>query len=310
MDELVTTPAEESGDLSSITDWSDLPTWGEDEDAEAGEVAESTEADQLTDGMQPDTEDTAEPEAEPTTEVAAETEKQPDTDQFTLKYLGSEVAKNKDEVIALAQKGMDYDRIHEKYEELKPLKDEIATLRAEKEKVEDAISFLDELAKGQGVSRDELIDRTQAAIIADRDKIDVSLALEKVRIDRDKRAVAKEKAAMEAAKSAKNAEVDADTKAKAKREADVKEFVEAYPTVDPKTIPKDVWEDVKQGKSLLAAYVKHENAELKARLEAEKQKAETEKKNKENKSKSTGSKSTAGNTKSGDPWLADLESRF
>jgi hypothetical protein len=295
MDEEITNLAEVDIDA----DWDEAEP-SETDDWDGAEATESKEPEADGEADQPATE----AEDAQTTGTASESDKaatepenKPDTDQFTLKYLGEEVTKTKDEVIALAQKGMDYERVHSKYEELKPLKDELATLKAEREKDEDDLSFLDELAKEQRVTRSELIDRARASIIAEREGKDVAVVLEKVKLDREKRAIAKEKAAMEAAKTAKNAEADAETKAKAKRDADVKEFVEAYPTVDPKTIPKEVWDDVKQGKSLLAAYVKHENAKLKAELDAEKAKLEAEKKNAENKSKSTGSRATVGKKK-------------
>jgi hypothetical protein len=43
----------------------------------------------------------------------------PGNEEFTLKYLGSEVAVDRGKAIELAQKGMDYDRIRKRYERLK-----------------------------------------------------------------------------------------------------------------------------------------------------------------------------------------------
>lgn len=46
------------------------------------------------------------------------------------------------------------------------------------------------------------------------------------------------------------------------------EFLAEYPDVRPQEIPEEVWRDAQEQGSLLAAYRKWENAQLKARLEA------------------------------------------
>ncbi|MDR3148794.1 MAG: hypothetical protein LBT88_02075 [Oscillospiraceae bacterium] len=51
--------------------------------------------------------------------AAAEQTTAPDKAEFTLKHLGEEVAVSRDKAIELAQKGMDYDRIRQRYDRLK-----------------------------------------------------------------------------------------------------------------------------------------------------------------------------------------------
>jgi hypothetical protein len=73
-------------------------------------------------------------------------------------------------------------------------------------------------------------------------------------------------------------------------ESRVAEFLSEYGAIDPRTIPKQVWEDVRAGKTLLAAYQSYENKNLKALIEAER-------KNLENARKTAGSRQSAGDTR-------------
>lgn len=50
-------------------------------------------------------------------------------------------------------------------------------------------------------------------------------------------------------------------------QADFNMFLQTYPDVNPNDIPMEVWQQVQQGKSLVDAYAKHENALLKAEIE-------------------------------------------
>ena len=48
------------------------------------------------------------------------------------------------------------------------------------------------------------------------------------------------------------------------QEPDFTEFVQQYPHVDAKSIPQQVWEEVKNGKPLIHAYEGHELRQLKS----------------------------------------------
>ena len=76
---------------------------------------------------------------------------------------------------------------------------------------------------------------------------------------------------------------------KQQQEAEYKAFLETYPDVDPKDIPQSVWDDVGKGKSLVDAFVRHENQSLKQRLEALEQAKQIEQQNQANAASSTGS---------------------
>lgn len=230
-----------------------------------------------------DTEDADEenPSEEAETEEQEESETEdeaddtkPEADQsFELKYLGEVKTVSKDEAVVLAQKGMDYDRLRGKYD----------TLATEKEAFKESADFIAELAKEQGISPNEFIDQTKAAILAKKEGIDASVAMEKVKLQRKEKELAEKEAKLTSA----NAEKEQKKAEEEKRQQDIKEFLATFPDVKPTDIPREVWDSVAKGDSLVAAYLKHENAKLKYEREAAL-------KNKENRKKDTGSRKSAG----------------
>ena len=252
--------------------WDDISFDDLTEESEDGETADdAAEADQPEAG---------EPEEESGADESAKAEEpKPETDQsFTLKHLDETRTVNRDEVITLAQKGMDYDRIRER-------------LDSNKEGIEwygknaDSVKWLEEIAQEQGMTFEELVDNTKATIMAEKTK--QSLAVCKGIVANERRAaeLERQQKAMESKTSASKAEEDA----KAKMQADIQAFAAAYPdqAKDPNSIPKEVWDQVNKGDTLLNAYRAYENKQLKAELEKQKQ-AE------KNKSRSTGSQASRG----------------
>lgn len=226
-----------------------------------------------------------------------ETEKE-ETDQFTLKHLDEVKTVSKEEVVTLAQKGMDYDRLKQKSEE------RYMALESEKKLVESRIAIFDEIAKQGGFSDvGELIDNIQAEQLAQRTGVDTETALQQVRLERREKALAEKEKQLTSEKTSRN-KVDEDARA----------FVEKHPNVDFGAIPKEVWDKVNAGESLLSAYdgfmADKEQKELAAENERLKAELEAAKKNADNKSRSTGSATSAGKDSVSDPWLSDLEARF
>lgn len=226
-----------------------------------------------------------------------ETEKE-ETDQFTLKHLDEVKTVSKEEVVTLAQKGMDYDRLKQKSEE------RYMALESEKKLVESRIAIFDEIAKQGGFSDvGELIDNIQAEQLAQRTGVDTETALQQVRLERREKALAEKEKQLTSEKTSRN-KVDEDARA----------FVEKHPNVDFGAIPKEVWDKVNAGESLLSAYdgfmADKEQKELAAENERLKAELEAAKKNAENKARSTGSATSAGKDSVSDPWLSDLEARF
>lgn len=209
--------------------------------------------------------DQPEVQEEPAEETVEETpEAEPKAEElFTLKHL-DEVRENvpRDEVIALAQKGMDYDRIRAKLDAPNPYEE-----------------FVKEISAAQGSTAEEFIDSTRAAMLAKKENIDISIAKERIRLDRRE----KEIEARERKQSEATAKAD---EAARKRAAEFTEFLNTYKDVDVKNLPKEVWDDVNKGNTLTNAYMKYENKQLKAQLAAER-------KNNENRAKTTGSQKSS-----------------
>jgi hypothetical protein len=271
----------EIDDDALVADWNgdDAPGKPDDED-EADQPETETQDDTSATGTET-TQDDKERPAE-TTPTTAEPKR------YTLKHLDETREVGEEEIVPLAQKGMDYDRQKQKNAELQAANDRLSTYEA----------FLKELAEAQGFTPDDFIDDVRATALAQTAKIDKPTAA--ARIKAMKEAKAKPPEAEKAPE--KPPEKTPEQFAAERREREVKEFVGEYKTVDPKTIPQEVWDAVKAGKSLLVAYQQHENRQLKAQLEAEK-------KNAENKAKSTGSRKTAGAATERDEietlWYAD-----
>ena len=91
-----------------------------------------------------------------------------------------------------------------------------------------------------------------------------------------------------------------------RRQADIQEFQQTFPEAakDPNSIPPQVWADVRNGSSLVAAYARY--AVQQARQDAAAAKRETTSvlQNQRNAERSTGSMQSAGDgLKSKDPFL-------
>jgi hypothetical protein len=274
-DNLVMTEAEveDSWDDIDLSDLADEGTAAEEDTAEEVEESESTE----------------ETEASQQTETEVRSE-----DSFTLKYMGEEKSVTREEIVPLAEKGMNYDKVKGQLEAARNDLKEFEQVKADLSKRNEQLQYLEELAKEQNMSLDELIENTQVQVMHRKTGKDMEVC---------RGIVANERRARELqAQQAKTAEV-ADTKAK--RDADIAEFMKAYPELasDPKNVPNEVWDAVNKGESLLNAYRAYEVKALRAELEQQKAAAAEEKRKQENKSRSTGSQKTKG-TKTVDPFDA------
>lgn len=218
-------------------------------------------------------------EPEEDSEGVQETEGQEEADQqlFELKHLGEVKTVNRDEVITLAQKGMNYDHIRQERD----------VARAEVERLGELESFLQELA-GPGRTVDDLIDSTRASILANKEGIDEKVALDRVKL-------ARERAAFEAEKKKGEAVVQAQNEEQQRNQKAFLRFHEVHPDVDPKTIPQKVWNAFIGGQADLAdAYTQYENQQLKEQLKAMQEKEDARVQNEKNKKRSVGSQQSEG----------------
>lgn len=280
-----------------------LDGWGDEQTAQdAPETSETAEG-----------EDTAEEETEPASETegaqsapdggAAETaaeagaEAQTETTEqkadapektWTLRHMDETKNVGEAEMVTLAQKGMDYDRIRAKYDESKPAMEILSIFAKQKGvSVADYVSFLrTEAKKADGLSEAEA---RRSIELEDREAAVTAREAEQE----------SERQAAEQANAAANA-------AAQRRKADIDEFAREYPDVarNPDAIPKEVWDAVAAGSSLTVAYAKYTAKQAREEAERTRSAAQAAQQNIKNAARSTGSMQSAGQNAGGrDPFL-------
>ena len=280
-----------------------LDGWGDEQTAQdAPETSETAEG-----------EDTAEEETEPASETegaqsapdggAAETaaeagaEAQTETTEqkadapektWTLRHMDETKNVGEAEMVTLAQKGMDYDRIRAKYDESKPAMEILSIFAKQKGvSVADYVSFLrTEAKKADGLSEAEA---RRSIELEDREAAVTAREAEQ----------AAERQAAEQANAAASA-------AAQRRKADIDEFAREYPDVarNPDAIPKEVWDAVAAGSSLTVAYAKYTAKQAREEAERTRIAAQAAQQNIKNAARSTGSMQSAGQNAGGrDPFL-------
>lgn len=267
---------------------------GEEESDEADTESESegTEAD--ADQQEADGNEGGETD-EPSEAEGAGTEGSPDQgDTFVLKHLKEEKTVGRDEVIALAQQGLDYPRIREKWD---GVKDDLPRLRMYE-------NFLGRLAESRVVDGnviaaiESLIDETNTRTLiseAEANGKELSPAAAAAQAVRMRTSFQYEPAVTETAQPEDEA---------GKTNAMIDAFFEEYgkDTIKSTDIPKDVWDEAGRTGDLVGAYRKFENRTLKEKIvQLEKQLEDTEQKTK-NKVRSTGSSKSVGSGKASDPF--------
>lgn len=274
-------------DETEADEWDDVDLsdilGGGDETTESNDDGQQQpEADQEADQQ------TGEAEGTDTDGAEGQTATQTQADQpFVLKHLDETREVNRDEVIQLAQKGMDYDRIREGYDAYKDLGD-AATLREYKE-------FLEEMANGRPVS--EMMDAIRASALVEQG-MDKDLAAERVKLDRERKAFEREKSKAQAEKAeAEKAQTAADEHKKWEQDC-IADFAKQFPNVQPKDVPQEVWNAFSKGETLVSAYRGYRMAELEKQLAAKTQADD-------NASRAVGSRLTTGKTEKQDDPLFD-----
>lgn len=275
-------------DETDVDEWddvdlSDILGGGNDETPDNdGEVQQQPDADPKAD--QPE----GQAEGADTDGAESQTDTENQADQpFILKHLDETREVNREEVIQLAQKGMDYDRIREGYDSYKDLGD-AATLREYKE-------FLEEMANGRPVS--EMMDAIRVSALVEQG-MDKDLAAERVKLDRERKAFERERTKAQAEKAeAEKAQTAADEHKKWEQDC-INDFARQFPNVKPQDIPKNVWDAFRKGETLVSAYSRHRVTELEKQLAA---KAQAD----DNASRAVGSRVSTGKTEKQDDPLFD-----
>lgn len=190
---------------------------------------------------------------------------------FTLKNRDETRQVTRDELVAMAQKGWDYDTVRQERDQLRQYRQE----------ADPALELVKGYAQRNGMSVGDYLDfcRKQELMrggLSEQDAV-TKLGMEKERAELDAR-----QADIKAKEEQQTSNLRKAQEAAQARQKDIEAFYKIYPGVDPKTIPQEVWAAVKNGDTLTNAYTMHENKRLTAELAAERQ-------NKANQAKSPGS---------------------
>ena len=276
-------PGEEF-DVSALGD--DLfDGWDDDSSAEPAENEEETNVENATDeeedseGSDQTEEETDEEEAESNNDQTQQKEETPKAEKkFTLKHLDEEKEYTAEEMIPLAQKGMDYDRI----------RGERDAMKANYAKYERCAKFLEDI-KGDFDSVEALMDDTNAARLvkneADNGRtITKEEALKRVKENRESETKKTETPKVQEQEDKSDADAD--------RKAEIQRFSKALSedgisVPNWSDLPKEVQEAFEKEGQLVAPYYRW----LAKQKDNE---AKTIKQNEKNRERSTGSRRTKG----------------
>ncbi len=283
-------------DAAFAEGWDDGPAIPESDAEEAAEESEGTEADadqqeaEGTDGGDGTGSESTGPQDGETQETEAEGETG-ETDQsegFVLKHLGEEKTVNREEVVLLAQKGLDYDRIREKWD---AVKDDVPKLRTYE-------SFLKELAEARGGDVDSLIDETRTrALIAQAEAKGETLtpaaaAAKAVRM-RTQGVPEKgtpEQKPVEAPKEDRNQKM-------------IDDFIAAFgKDVQAQDIPQEVWDEGARTGDMIRPYQRYLNNKLQEENKKLQQELKAARQQQKNAARSAGSSRSEGSGSTKDPF--------
>lgn len=250
---------DENMETTAVTDEQVDAAWNDTEPADQPEQVEETEHEPESTTEQPnDDQDNGNKPAD-----------QPE--MFTIKNRDETRNVTRDELISMAQKGWDYDHVREERDQL----------RQYREQADPALELVKNYAQRNNMSVPEYLDfcRRHELMAKGMNQQDAeqTLRFEKERAELDRR-----RAELDAVQQQQDSMKQRAMEAQQARQRDIQAFYQAYPGVDPKSIPQEVWAAVQAGQTLTNAYTMHENKRLMAEIAAMKQ-------NEKNKAKSPGS---------------------
>lgn len=221
-------------------------------------------------------------------------------DTFTLKVNKEEKQVSREEVITLAQKGMDYDRVKEQSAKHQQTIADLQSKLDEFSKNEVSLSILAELAKENDMTLDQLAESLFVSMRKNAGDSEET-AQEKLKVAKLQRELDGHKAKQE-----KQQKKEDDADARLKR--DLADFRSEYPDVElTKELVDKLAPDIQNKMSLSAAYRKYEKAQDAERIAALERQVAAKAQNKKNRAKAVGSKRDSGAGSS--PDLADIFER-
>ena len=192
-------------------------------------------------------------------------------EMFTIKNRDETRSVTRDELISMAQKGWDYDHVRQERDQL----------RQYREQADPALELVKSYAQRNNMSVPDYLDfcRKHELMASGMTQQD---AEQRIRFDKERAELDRQQAELNAFRQQQDSMKQRALEAQQARQRDIQSFYAAYPGVDPKSIPHEVWSAVQAGQTLTNAYTMHENKRLQAEIAAMKQ-------NEKNKAKSPGS---------------------
>lgn len=283
-DEVDNVAVADDGQVNDVDDSEDPDNTEESEEEDAD--ADQREADDA-EGGDADAETKGESEGDKGT---------PDQDEFVLKHLGEERKVSRDEVVQLAQKGLDYDRIRERWD---GVKNDIPKLRSYEK-------FLADLASSKGGNIEALMDETMTQILMNRAKAkgeELSASAAAAQAVRMRMENGNTRGYDDEVTEPGVSGTEGEAGGKPDANEMVNRFLAEYPTVRAESIPKEVWDEVnRNGGDLLQAYRGYENKKLAEENKRLQKELESAKQQQKNKARSTGSTKSVGSAATVDPF--------
>ena len=235
-----------------------------------------------------ETEESPTDEGTPTsTDTPVEDESNNESEPFmTIKYNSEEKGLSKEEAITMAQKGMNYDKIHDNYEAMKgdynaikPIHDQLSKLAEENGM--DLASYVQSL---QDMQTNHAVSQELKALKEQYPTTDEAL-LEEIAKKRVADAVNARKQEAQQAQKNTNNEQEA-RRNEIKRQLDV--FTKRYPKVNPEELDQKVYDLMDDGLTLLEAYQEVEAEKRAVEAQKQQEREKVEKQNKSNAKKGLG----------------------
>lgn len=207
----------------------------------------------------------AEPESQeqPETPPAPAKEEPAKADQpelFTIKNRDETRQVTRDELVSMAQKGWDYDKVRQERDQL----------REYRQQADPALEVVRRYAQRSGMNVGDYLDYVRKQELISGGMTEQNAA-QTVQLEKERAALNAQQAQIQQYQQKQNSILERARQEREARQKDFGKFLESFPGVDPKSIPKEIWEQVSKGESLVNAYTRHENQRLKAELAAMKQ---------------------------------------
>lgn len=250
----------------------------EEEKETSGEAAEADEKGENAENVQGDGKEKSGAEHEQT------------SDTFTIKVNKEERQVTMEELISLAQKGADYDRVKKQAENgNQALMDKLSKTQ----QVYDVISMI---AKESGVEVPVLLDTFRVRQLMEKDGLSEKEAQERLG-----RLKAEEKLNAIQSENAEKSSPDKQMRERAERE--LKEFRKNFPDVDISDLPVEkMAEDIASGMTMTQAYLKELNRRQSEEIRTLNEKLKAKEQNDRNRISSPGSASDSGTKKAKDKF--------